>query len=205
MGQRRLRQYAAPDGYFRPPQKPPGRVAVDANWIYVANSGSNSDAVFPVGSTDDAEPIRVIRGTNTKLDYPRAVTVDDNWIYVTGAAVDANWIYVANNGDNSVSVFPLTATGNMAPTRSIKGGNTGLNSPLSWFWSDIQLSKKKSFSFSLQTLSDTFSKELTTGQWNSIRKLVGDAAGQTIYWHVESWDGLGRHSSTEAMEFVLSD
>jgi hypothetical protein len=74
-----------------------------------------------------------------------------------------------------------------------------------WFGNDIQFSKKKSFSFTLKNLSESFSKDLTSSQWNSIRKLVGDATGGTIYWYVESWDTLGRHAKTELMRFVLSD
>jgi hypothetical protein len=74
-----------------------------------------------------------------------------------------------------------------------------------WYGNDIQFSKKKSFSFNLTTLSDIFSKALTSSQWNSIRKLVGDAAGETIYWYVESWDGLGRYATTDVMSFVLTE
>ena len=74
-----------------------------------------------------------------------------------------------------------------------------------WFGNDIEFSKKKSFSFSLKTLSETFSKDLTSSQWSSIRKLVGDAAGETIYWYVESWDGLKRYNKTDVMSFVLTD
>lgn len=74
-----------------------------------------------------------------------------------------------------------------------------------WFANDIQFSKKKSFSFNLKTLSETFSKDLTSSQWNSIRKIVGDATGATIYWYVESWDGLRRYAKTDVMSFVLTD
>ncbi len=39
----------------------------------------------------------------------------------------------------------------------------------------------------------------------AIRKLVGDASGSTIYWKVESWDGLNRRAETSVMSFVLTD
>jgi hypothetical protein len=43
------------------------------------------------------------------------------------------------------------------------------------------------------------------GQWKAIRKLVGDVSGLTIYWYVESWDGLGRYAKSEVMSFVMTD
>jgi hypothetical protein len=74
-----------------------------------------------------------------------------------------------------------------------------------WFGNDGQFSKKKSFSFSLKGLSETFTKGLTSSQWGSIKKLAGDATGGTIYWYVESWDGLGRYARTDVMSFALTD
>ncbi len=74
-----------------------------------------------------------------------------------------------------------------------------------WFGNDSQFSKRKSFSFNLWNPSETFTKPLTSSQWTSIRKLVGDTAGSTIYWSVESWDGLNRHTQTDVMSFVLTD
>ncbi len=74
-----------------------------------------------------------------------------------------------------------------------------------WFGSDLQFSNKKSFSFSLKNPAETFEVGLTSSQWGSIRKLVGDATGATIYWYVESWDGLGRYAKTDVNSFVLTD
>jgi hypothetical protein len=50
-----------------------------------------------------------------------------------------------------------------------------------------------------------FTKALTLGQWTPIRKLVGDASGSTVYWYVESWDGLGRYAKTDVVSFDLTD
>ena len=49
-----------------------------------------------------------------------------------GVAVDEanNEIIVANNGDNSVLVFPRTASGDVAPARVIRGPLTGVNGPM---------------------------------------------------------------------------
>jgi len=52
---------------------------------------------------------------------------------------------------------------------------------------------KKALLFNVKNSNDnigTFTRQLTLGQWTSIRKLVGDMSGSTIYWYVESRDGL---------------
>ena len=50
-----------------------------------------------------------------------------------------------------------------------------------------------------------FNKGLSSGQWKGIMKLVNDVVGSTIYWYVESWDGLNRSAKTDVMEFVLTN
>jgi len=77
-----------------------------------------------------------------------------------------------------------------------------------WFGSDEIFTKKVSYAFSVKNPNDNeglFSKGLTSGQWKAIRKLVNDAPGSTIFWYVESWDGLNRYSKTEPMNFILTD
>jgi len=95
----------------------PNGVAVDANWIYVANTANHSVDVFPINATGDEPPTRSIKGNWTTLNYPN------------GVAVDADWIYVANSGNGSVDVFPINANGDMWPTRSIQGASTNWNYP----------------------------------------------------------------------------
>jgi subtilisin family serine protease len=68
--------------------------------------------------------------------------------------------------------------------------------------------KKKALTFHIKNPGDnggTFTRQLTKGQWNSIRKLVGDVSGSTIYWYVKSRDALKRSSSTPVMNFNLTD
>jgi len=71
--------------------------------------------------------------------------------------------------------------------------------------------KKLSLPFKIQNPSpipDTSTMDLTSSQWLSIRKLVGDVTGNTIYWYVQSQDGLGRKESTGVtppMSFDLAD
>jgi hypothetical protein len=55
------------------------------------------------------------------------------------------------------------------------------------------------------TKFEEFTKVLTSGQWMAIRRVVRDTSGSTIYWYVESWDGLGRYNKTEVMNFLLTD
>jgi hypothetical protein len=96
----------------------PGDVAVDANFIYVANRVNNSIDVFPIGANGNVTPTRSIQGGATTLNIPN------------GVAVDANFIYVANaNPANNIGVFPINANGNVAPTRSIQGPLTTLDVP----------------------------------------------------------------------------
>ncbi|MEW6584308.1 MAG: PQQ-binding-like beta-propeller repeat protein [Nitrospirota bacterium] len=75
-----------------------------------------------------------------------------------------------------------------------------------WFGNDCNFTKKKSLTFTIKNPNDNggaFIKALTSAQWTSIRKLVGDIGGSTIYWHVESWDILKRYSKTEIKDFVI--
>jgi hypothetical protein len=80
------------------------------------------------------------------------------------------------------------------------------------FANDPDFTKKKSLSFSVKNPQDNggvFTVTLTESQWNSIRKLVSDTAGSTIYWYVESTDPLKdplkRTSRTDVLEFVLEE
>ena len=81
-----------------------------------------------------------------------------------------------------------------------------------WFGNDSDFRnphmKKMPISFKIKksdAFQETFTKELTPGQWFSIRKLGGDVTGATLYWYVESRDTLGRRQSTDVMSFVLTD
>jgi hypothetical protein len=77
-----------------------------------------------------------------------------------------------------------------------------------WFGGDDTFSKKSTYSFSMKNPIDNggyFVKTLSPNYWKSIRRLVGDITGSTIYWYVESWDGLGRYANTDVMSFDLTD
>ena len=81
-----------------------------------------------------------------------------------------------------------------------------------WFGNDPDFSKhgikKTALSFNIKNPNDNeglFTKTLTSSQWTTIRRLVGDVNGSSIYWYIESWDALNRSTKTEVMSFVLTD
>jgi len=80
-----------------------------------------------------------------------------------------------------------------------------------WFGNDSDFTKsgikKKALTFNDKNPFDyegVFFTTLTSGQWNSIKSLVGNAVGVPIYWYVEGWDWVGRHSQTEVISFTLT-
>jgi DNA-binding beta-propeller fold protein YncE len=67
---------------------------------------------------------------------------------------------------------------------------------------------KRSYSIEIENpdgSEGTFSKTLTLLEWLKIKMLVKNKSDSTIYWFVESWDGLGRYAKTDVMSFVLTD
>ena len=77
-----------------------------------------------------------------------------------------------------------------------------------WFGKDPGFSRKTFFLFRVSDPNlngGAFSLALTSDQWMRIRRLVDDEPGSTIYWYVESWDGLNRYSVTALKSFILTD
>ena len=98
----------------------PQSIAMDFSGnVLVQNSSSIT--VYPAWVAGDTAPIRTITGASTGMASPRGIAV----------ASDIGEIFVANSsyGAPSVTVYPLMATGDVAPTRTIKGAATGLGSP----------------------------------------------------------------------------
>jgi 6-phosphogluconolactonase (cycloisomerase 2 family) len=77
--------------------------------------------VYPLNADGDVEPIRVISGSRTQLNWPGNMALDK----ATGD------LYVANDMGQSVLVFTGLAyvRGNVPPTRVIKGDRTKLLNP----------------------------------------------------------------------------
>ena len=140
-----------------------------------------------------------------------------------GTGETVYWKVVGTKADKSKAesnVFSLIVKGPKAvgnPQLSHKSKTTAPPPTLSWenncnitfkvwFGNDAAFTKKKSFSFKVTNPNDNegvFSKELTSGQWTSIRKLVGDLTDSPIYWYVESWDVLKKYNKTDMQSFRL--
>ena len=80
--------------------------------LYVANDIGQSILVFSGASTaqGNVAPARAVKGSRTKLAYP------------TGVALDRKnqELWVSNLGSSSATVYPLMATGDVAPLRVIR-------------------------------------------------------------------------------------
>ena len=107
-------------------------------------------------------------------------------------------------------ISPTSMTTPPLPTLSW-GNNCNIKFKV-WFGDDPDFTKhgikKTSLSFNIKNPNDNggqFKKELTTSQWNAIRKVVHDVSGSSIYWYIESTDVLKRSAKTGVSSFVLTD
>jgi len=127
--------------------------------------------------------------------------------------VESNVLSFNVGGLEAVEIVLISDTSKTAdppPTLSWKN-NCNIKFKV-WFGNDPDFikrgMKKRVLSFRIKNPNDNggmFIRELTPRQWTSIRKLVGDLTGSTIYWYVESWDSLRRSSKTGVGSFVLKD
>jgi hypothetical protein len=101
----------------------PMGITVDTvnNELYVADFFGQAVRVFSLNANGNATPIReLVNGAKSGILQPRMVAVD----------TVNNEIYVASIND-SIRVFPRTASGDASPTRIISGVNTLINNPIS--------------------------------------------------------------------------
>ena len=102
----------------------PTGIAVDSDRaIFVANSSTDTVTIYAIGSDGVVAPISSIGGPNTGLAGPNGVALDSS-----------GTIYVANVGRGapprgSITIYPADADGDVAPTATIAGANTGLDNP----------------------------------------------------------------------------
>jgi hypothetical protein len=98
-----------------------GAIALDAVNGEIFVSASNRILVFPRTATGSVPPLRSISGAATGLVSPAGILVDParNEVVVTNQ----------NQFVNSVTTFSRTASGNVAPLRTLSGAATGLNGP----------------------------------------------------------------------------
>jgi len=80
--------------------------------LFVANDADDSILVFKATDKGDATPIRVIKGPNTGIKNPPGIALDTK----------NNEITIASMGAHAVLTFPLTANGDVKPTRIIRTG-----------------------------------------------------------------------------------
>jgi DNA-binding beta-propeller fold protein YncE len=81
--------------------------------------GPPSITVYAKDAKGDARPLRTIQGPRTRMNWPTAISIDE----------DRNEIFVANDGGNSILVFDGTASGDAAPVRVIAGRASLVSNP----------------------------------------------------------------------------
>jgi len=134
--------------------------------LYVSNQAANSILRFDGASTASANvaPGATIAGGATQLSSPQYLFVDQA----------ADRLFVANTGGSSVLIFDavstMTGNNNTAPTRSIFGAATTLNSP-----SDLALDKGRDMLYVADNLNilvfNAASSSTTTGNVPVARNL----------------------------------
>ena len=78
-----------------------------------------SITVYPLDASGNTEPIRIIEGANTLLNWPSHLAYHH----------ERQELFLANDGDSSVLVFDASAEGNAAPIRVLKGPRTEIIHP----------------------------------------------------------------------------
>jgi DNA-binding beta-propeller fold protein YncE len=117
--------------------------------ILVANSSfdaPDAGSVLAFNRSDDgvlAAPLRRLEGSATKLCNPFSVAID----YVKDQIVVANANFGGGSCTHAVTTYGRTATGNVAPARTIAGSSTTLNYPTSaavFYGGSLSVSNKPS-------------------------------------------------------------
>jgi hypothetical protein len=103
-------------------------IAVDiSGTIYVSNTGALGTAsvlAFPSTANGNVAPARVISGSNTGFHALYGIATD-----ATGNVYVLDTLEVpAVSANSSIYEFPPAANGNVAPSRTIAGSNTGMSS-----------------------------------------------------------------------------
>ncbi len=125
------------EGYDTQLEDPHGiALDIENNLMYVSNFGNvhrqdpatgrvygdyepPSITVYPLDASGNTEPIRIIEGANTLLNWPSHLAYHH----------ERQELFLANDGDSSVLVFDASAEGNAAPIRVLKGPRTEIIHP----------------------------------------------------------------------------
>ncbi len=104
-----------PEGETNVAFRPDGMLAVVNQGIFGGpgfNVTTYQAPISPLYGTGSMTPVYQLIGPNTGFVYPQAIAFDNlGNLYVAGNG--------AFNGQGTVSVFPMNATGNVAPTRTV--------------------------------------------------------------------------------------
>jgi DNA-binding beta-propeller fold protein YncE len=104
----------------------------DAGEMYLTVQHDNSVVVYPKSAGGDDKPLRTLAGPATQLEDPHGVAVDykNNLMFVSN---HGNAIVEATNSGKfeppSITVYPMKASGDVAPLRVISGPKTRLDWP----------------------------------------------------------------------------
>jgi DNA-binding beta-propeller fold protein YncE len=118
-------------------------LALGRGELAVTTQELNAVEIYSRTAKDLTEPIREIVGIDTGLEDPHGVVMDErhneivvsnhgNWTqfrpYTNYDPLHINQEYVPGRFDpSSITVYPLTAKGNVKPERTIQGAHTALN------------------------------------------------------------------------------
>jgi hypothetical protein len=136
--------------------------------LFVANNfDPGTITVYSPGASGDTAPVRTLSGAATGLLFPISVTVD----------TVNDEIYVANNNgstaESSITVYPRTASGNTAPSRTIQGPNTFVVNPDG---TALDLVNGELVVADCNNYVSTFSRT-ANGNVAPLRRIVGAATG----------------------------
>lgn len=104
-----------------------------AQELYLTVEHTNAVVVYRKTASGDEKPMRTLEGDRTQLADPHGIAIDTK----------NNWMFVSNHGNTksrrrpgsgrfdppSITVYPLKASGDVAPLRILAGPQTQLNWP----------------------------------------------------------------------------
>ncbi|MBI5546241.1 MAG: hypothetical protein HY901_20310 [Deltaproteobacteria bacterium] len=90
--------------------------------VLVANYDGSSVTVYHRNALPDDSPVRTLYGSATGIAAPLGLALD-------ASDPAAPRIVLSASAENRLSVFPLNASGNVAPARTISGEASGLSNP----------------------------------------------------------------------------
>lgn len=172
--------------------------------IYVTNTSANSILRFANASAANGNvvPNATITGSSTQLTSPQYLTVD----------VTNDRLYVANFGAGSVLIFEGASTknGNVAPSRSISGSNTGLVSP-----ADVQLDSARDLLYvadgahvlvfgSTSTVNGNVAPLRTISVGFSVSAMLVDSSGDRLFLANGTSNAIDVYDSASTLNNTVS-